>query len=309
MLAAETTSAPTRLDGFFSAVLPPDKREQLARALPKHIRPDLFERNLLNALMATPALLKCDPREVFREVAQVAALGLMLDPALGEAWLFAGYSNRERRHVPQRRIGYRGLLKLARQSGEVSALYAHEVCARDGLDYCLGTEKRFEHRPDLFSPDRGPVIGFYAVARFRDGETDLEAMSQAEVDRIRDRYSEGWRAKAERSVWSENAVEMGKKTVLRRLLKRLPQSPELAGALMVEGEDARLAALSGPAGGPPGPRLRISQALGQRIAAMAGEGPIAGQGPIADRPQAERELEPEPEPEPEEEPETEGGAP
>ena len=83
---------PTKLDAYMQEVLPVDKREQLFAALPRHIRPELFERNLANAVMANPDLLKCDPREVYREVAQIAALGLMLDPQLGEAYLIVGYS-------------------------------------------------------------------------------------------------------------------------------------------------------------------------------------------------------------------------
>ena len=273
----------TRLDQFAAEVLPPVKREQLMRSLPRHVRPELFERNLLNAFMAQPDLLKCHPSEVFREVAQIAALGLYLDPALGEAYLIVGYSKREGRHKPQRRVGYRELQKLARQSGEVSQVYAHEVCEHDQIEANLGLEKRFDHRPVLFA-DRGPIIGFYAVVKYRDGSDDFEPMSLAEVNRIRDR-SDAWRAWKSGATkkpppWETDPTEMGKKTVIRRLLKRVPQSPELVAALQVERDDgtAEIEQLAPPRGRP-----RLAHALRQ----------------AAESPRREPVDEPEPEPEPE----------
>ena len=81
MNAVTTIERPTRLDAYMAEVLPPEKKQQLFKGLPRHIRPELFERNLANAIMQQPDLLKCDPREVYREVAQIAALGLMLSGA------------------------------------------------------------------------------------------------------------------------------------------------------------------------------------------------------------------------------------
>lgn len=230
---------PTRVDSFVGEVLPADKRDQLLRSLPRHIKPELFERNLINAAMNQPDLLKCDPREVFREVSAIAALGLMLDVQLGEAYLIVGYSKKEGRHKPQRRVGYRGLIKLARNSGEVASMYARDVRQNDDFSADL-YKNDIEHAADLFG-DRGPVIGFYAVVRYRDGTEDFEPMSLAEVHRIRDRYSDSYRAWKSGAVkkpppWETDEVEMGKKTVLRRLIKRVPQSPELLEALKLEEE-------------------------------------------------------------------------
>jgi recombination protein RecT len=266
MNTVATVERPTRLDAYMAEVLPPDKRESLFRGLPRHIRPELFERNLANAIMAQPDLLKCHPSEVYREVAQIAALGLMLDPQLGEAWLIAGYSTKHSRHQPQRRVGYRGLIKLARQSGELSTIYAREVHENDQFDADL-YRNDINHTADLFG-DRGPVIGFYAVARFKDGSEDFEPMSVAEAERIRDRYSDGWKAwksgKMKRApIWETDFGEMAKKTVLRRLIKRLPQSPELAEALQIDNIEEEQPA---PALSPPRGRPRLAAALEQAAA-------------------------------------------
>jgi recombination protein RecT len=194
-----------------------------------------FERNLYNAIASEPKLLECDPREVCREVAKIAALGLYIDPALGEAYLITGFSHG--RTVPQGRIGYRGLIKLARQTGEISEVYAREVCAGDEFECIEGTDRFLRHKPDYFDAERGHPVGFYAVIRYRDGGSDFEVMGRKSIDRIRDR-SDAYKAfaagKIKSTPWSTDYDEMAKKTVIRRLVKRNPLSPDVTAAFAME---------------------------------------------------------------------------
>ncbi|MBP2147440.1 recombinase RecT [Xanthobacter flavus] len=225
-------------EAFRAQVLPPERASGLFASLPAHVKPERFERNLAIALRQHPNLLKCDPEAVFNEVSKAAALGLLLDPQLGEAYLITGWNNQERRLAPQLRVGYRGLIKLGRQSGEIAASYAHEVCERDEFECVLGDNKRLHHKPNL-AQDRGEAYAYYAVVKLAGGETDFEVMSIREVHRIRDR-SDGWKAFQEKKIkstpWATDEGEMAKKTVIRRLMKRMPASPELADALRIEDE-------------------------------------------------------------------------
>lgn len=233
---AVQTTQPTKLQKFQSDVLSPERKAEIYGSLPAHVRPERFERNLINALMQNPKLMDLDKALVFREVSKAAALGLYLDPALGEAYLIAGWNGKSKRSEPQLRIGYRGLVKLSRQSGEISMIYAHEVCKNDDFTCVMGDTKRLDHTPDVFG-DRGPVIGYYAVVKYNNGETDFEPMSVDQINLIRDR-SDSYQAvkagKAKSSPWTTDETEMAKKTVIRRLVKRIPQSPELAEAIHIE---------------------------------------------------------------------------
>lgn len=232
-------SAPTLLDRFRAEVLPPQRRQELVTGMPKHMNPDRFERNLINALMQTPDLMQVEPRLIYREISKIAALGLYMDPQLGEAYLILGWNGKTKRKEPQARIGYRGLIKLARQSGEITMVYAHEVCANDKLDVEMGDAKRISHKPNVFG-NRGPIVGYYSVVKYGNGETDFEPMSVAQIQKIRDR-SDGWKAfsdgKIKSTPWSTDEEEMAKKTVIRRLIKRIPQSPEVLQRA-IEIEDA-----------------------------------------------------------------------
>lgn len=233
---AQAPTKTTRLDAFRMEVLPPEKRTELVAGMPPHVRPERFERNLVNAIMQTPEIMDLDPRLVFREVSKAAALGLYLDPQLGEAYLITSWNGKARRKEPQLRIGYRGLIKLGRQSGEISMIYAHEVCEQDFLDVDQGADKKLVHKPKLFT-DRGAVIGYYAVVKYKDGDFDFEPLSIPQAHKIRDR-SDGWKAfqdgKIKSTPWATDEDEMSKKTAIRRLAKRIPQSPELADALRIE---------------------------------------------------------------------------
>jgi recombination protein RecT len=248
-------SQPSRLDEYRIQVLPADRAQDLYRSLPSHIKPAVFERNLVNALMANPSLMEFDPRLIFREVSKAAGLGLLLDPILGEAYIVTAYNYKSRKTEPQLRVGYKGMNKLARQSGNVTGIYAHEVHALDDVECDLGFPKVFHHRPKLFA-DRGELIGYVAVVTFKDGTFDFEPMSKEQCLAIRDR-SDAWKAfkegKIKSTPWATDEVEMSKKTVLRRLMKRQEQSPEMAAAIRIE-DEAEHPEMSAPTI-PPRPRV------------------------------------------------------
>lgn len=219
----------------FPAMLEKFKGE-IARALPRHINPDRMARIALTAFRMTPKLAECDPRSVFAAVIQSSQLGLEVG-LMGEAHLvpFKGQCQL----IP----GYTGLMKLARQSGLVQDIYAHEVRVNDKFMLKLGMERSLEHEP-LTAPggfpasdeERGEVAGFYAVAVFKDGSRTFVAMSRKEVEKIRD-GSRGYQSAKQykkESVWDSDFVAMGLKTVIRRLSKFLPKSPELATALAMD---------------------------------------------------------------------------
>ncbi|MGH6791823.1 MAG: recombinase RecT, partial [Methyloceanibacter sp.] len=208
-----TISGPSKLERFVADVLAGGRREQLMAALPAHIKPERFEREFSNALMQQPELLAYDARLVFREIARVANLGLRMEKDLGEAYLIEAYNYKTKRKEPQVRIGYRGMIKLAKQSGTYTKVYAREVHQSDQYDVLQGTEERLVHRPVLHG-ERGDVIEYYAVAQLTDGTAEFERMTLDETLAIRDR-SDAWKAyqdgKIKSTPWATDEGEMAKK--------------------------------------------------------------------------------------------------
>ena len=224
----------------FPAMLEQYKGE-IARALPKHINPDRMARIALTAFRMTPKLAECDPRSVFAAVIQSSQLGLEIG-LMGEAHLvpFGGQCQL----IP----GYTGLMKLARNSGLVTDIYAEVVRLNDKFSLTLGMERNLEHTPltsaggfPASDEERGEVAGFYAVGVLKDGSRTFVAMGRPEIERIRD-GSRGYQASKKykkESLWDTDFASMGLKTAIRRLCKYLPKSPELATALVIDDQAGR----------------------------------------------------------------------
>ena len=167
----------------FPAMLQKFKGE-IERALPRHLNAERMARIALTAFRMTPKLAECDPRSIFAAVIQSAQLGLEVG-LMGEAHLVP--FGDQCQLIP----GYTGLMKLARQSGQVVDIYAHEVRAKDEFKLTLGLTRNLEHNPLMANggfpaaeEERGDVIGFYAVAVFKDTSRTFVAMSRKEVERI-----------------------------------------------------------------------------------------------------------------------------
>lgn len=206
----------------------------LAAALPTHMKAERMVRIALTALRKNPKLGQCDLKSFIGAVMQAAQLGLEPDGTLGEAYLIP--YGQECQLVP----GYKGLLKLARQSGQISTVVARVVHARDEFKFSFGLAEVLIHVPSD-DPDPGALTRVYAIARMRDGGVQVDVMSAYEVNKIRD-GSQGYQ-NAKRynrpTPWETHVEEMWKKTALRRLCKLLPASTELARAVaMDEAADA-----------------------------------------------------------------------
>jgi recombination protein RecT len=232
------SSAPSNVVPF-PAMLEQFKGE-IARALPKHLSPDRMVRIALTAFRMNPKLAQTDPRSVFAAVIQSSQLGLEVG-LMGEAHLVPFGSQCQL--IP----GYQGLMKLARNSGIVQDIYGHEVRVNDKFDIVLGLNRTLVHEPLKKSgfpssdEERGTIVGFYAVAVFKDGTRTFHAMSKEQIEQVRDNSRGYQMAKkyGKESPWDTHFIPMGLKTVIRRLCNLLPKSPELAMALAMDDVNER----------------------------------------------------------------------
>lgn len=199
-------------------------RSQIAAALPKHMTADRMIRVAMTSVQRVPKLLECDQISLVGAIIQASQLGLETDGVLGHAHLvpFKG--------KVQLIVGYKGLIELARRSGQVVSISAHVVYSNDDFTYEYGLNETLSHRPTM--GDRGTPIAAYAVAKLKDGGHAFDVMSVNEINTIRDK-SQGYRMAKQygsSSPWDETWDEMAKKTVIRRLSKFLPMSIELQKA-------------------------------------------------------------------------------
>jgi recombination protein RecT len=179
-----------------------------------------------------PGLIECTPMSVLRCVVTSTQLGLDCSGILGEAYMVPFKNNKTHETEAQFIIGYRGLVSLARRTGEVKQVEAHTVHQGDTFDIEFGLEPRFVHRPDWgVERSRETMSHTYAIWRMEGGQVHVDVMTKKEVESIRKR------SKAKDSgPWAhpDDYLEMAKKTVIRRSSKLVPMTAEMADALHAE---------------------------------------------------------------------------
>lgn len=211
----------------FPAMLEQFKSE-IARALPRHLNPDRMARIALTCFRQNAKLAQCHPASVFASVIQASQLGL--EPGLlGQCFLIP-YKDE-----CQLQIGYQGLVDLVRRTGRVKRIEAHVVRDGDKFTYRTGLQTVLEHEPAL-DGNPGDMRLAYAVAEFVDGGFHVEVMTRVQIEGIRDRSQNVQNARkwSKATPWDTDTEEMWRKTLLRRICKYLPRSPELATAIALD---------------------------------------------------------------------------
>lgn len=208
---------------FFQA-----NKSSMAAVLPRHADPERMTKIALTALRTTPKLMECTVQSLMGAVMQCATMGLEPNTVLGHAYLVPFNNKKAQRTDVQVIIGYKGLLDLARRSGQIQSIAAHAVCENDEFDFAYGIEEKLHHKPALNG--RGNIIAFYAVAHLVGGGYAYEVLSNEQVQAIMAGTQSGGRY----GPWRDFYEEMGRKTAIRRLAKYLPLSVEFATAVAVD---------------------------------------------------------------------------
>jgi recombination protein RecT len=191
---------------------------EIAKACGSQIKADELGRVALTTIRLNPKLMECNIQSLMAGVMMAAQLGLRIDPTLGQAYLVP--YGKEAQFI----LGYRGMLALIRNSGEVSNIMAHPVYDNDLFILQYGLDEKLEHIPwhcrtDKQVKDGGNFKGAYVVAKLKDGGNAHLYMPKAEIDAHRKR------SKASASgPWVTDYEAMALKTVVRGISKWLPMS-------------------------------------------------------------------------------------
>lgn len=192
---------------------------EFKKALPGHIPVDRFVRTVQTAITMNPDIAKaCNTQDGMQSLmtacTKAATDGLILDGREAALVPFSGKVT----YMPM----VAGLMKKARNSGEIASIAAHVVYEKDQFTYVLGDEERVEHAP-FMGGDRGQPIAVYAIVRLKDGTVQREVMDKAAVMRI---AAQSKNAAQYNPSSGKNYGEWWRKTVIRRISKYLPSSSD-----------------------------------------------------------------------------------
>jgi recombination protein RecT len=253
-----------------------EQEARILQALSPTISQKAFMTAALGAVARSPKLLECTPASFVLALMDAAELGLVPSGLLGSAYLVP-YKNSKTNRLEAKLIpGYRGLIDLARRSGEVMTVEGRVVRQRDAFEFEYGSRQYLRHVPylnlnaergDPFIDDRGeerqgavldggPYVAAYARAVLSSGEEQFIVQPISWVNGIRARSKS-----ADSGPWVTDFEPMAAKTMIRSLMKYLPVAVDrLTRALeledLAEGEAATPTVAESPA------RRALQAALG-----------------------------------------------
>lgn len=169
----------------------------------------------LQAVEKNPELAKCDPVTVQDAIINVAAVGLTLNPVHQYAYLVPEFNKNANRKECQLRISYKGLIKIATDSGAVKWVKADVIHKNDTFVY-----KGPNVMPDIAMhpfEDRGDPVGVYCVAKTHDDEYLIDTAPWADVMKAK-------AAAKTQYVWNAWESEMAKKFAIKRASKQWPKT-------------------------------------------------------------------------------------
>ena len=199
---------------------------QVQSILPEHIPASRFIRVVKTAVLNNPYLLELDRISLYQSAIKAAEQGMYPD---GEEAALVPFKGRVA-FMPM--VG--GILKRIRNSGKVGSITAQLIYAKEHFKYSVDHKgEHVEFNPDILAENRGYIRGAIAMAALLDGGYQLEIMSIAQLDAIK-KFALAKNKNVEASVWNKHPEEMYRKTVIKRLAKRLPKSTDLD---LTPGED------------------------------------------------------------------------
>lgn len=179
------------------------------------------DKRLYQRFVATTFSLLAKQSEVLRDATPISivqaikdAAAMGLEPLTTDGGIVVYGSTAT--FLPQ----WQGHLKRIRNSGKVQDIDVQVVYEAD--DFTWGYTERggtFSHKPAKDRGDSG-YSHAYAYAVMPSGFVNLDVMTEAEILEVRNRFARGYQRPD--SPWVKSPGEMYRKTVLRRLEKRLP---------------------------------------------------------------------------------------
>ncbi|AYN57516.1 RecT-like DNA pairing protein [Arthrobacter phage Daob] len=209
---------------------------EFKKALPKHVPVEQFMRTGITELRQNVDLQRCGGPSLLGAFLTAARLGLEVGGPMGEYYLtprqlrVPGGAQNEKEWQVVPIIGYRGLVKLARNAG-VGAVKAWVVYEGDHFLEGADSERGpfFEFRPEPGDVEGRKEAGALAVARLAGGDVQHVYLTIKQVEARKARGAAG-----DKGPWASDRAAMIRKTAVRALAGELPQSTLLALARVAD---------------------------------------------------------------------------
>lgn len=231
-IAAGASLAPATPQKDFKSLLNANW-EKIASVMPKTASPDRLMQLAISSYNQTEHLAECSTVSVLSCVMKCAALGL--EPSavdgLGRAYILPYRNKKTGTYEAQFIMGYRGMIDLARRSGQIESISAHVVREGDEFEYEYGLDERLRHIPSRAPKEGREITHAYCVAHFTDGGHFFNVITSEDIAEARKASQSG---ASKFSPWANWPDQMAMKTAVRRAFPYLPVSIEAQQAAMAD---------------------------------------------------------------------------
>lgn len=216
------------LDGssgaFFSQIAPQLRSQGIEALLPSGVTFEAFTRAAATAMAQNQELAGAEPKSVIQSLIRCATHGLVPDNREAALVTFREKGGAiKAQYIPM----VDGVLKRARQSGQIAVIAAKAVFTGDTFDYWMDEQgEHINYRPTFTG--RGEFQLAFAFAKLHSGELIVEVMPKEDIERVRAASKTG---NSEYGPWAKWYDRMAVKSVLHRLARRLPSASELVSML------------------------------------------------------------------------------
>ena len=216
------------LDGssgaFFSQIAPQLRSQGIEALLPSGVTFEAFTRAAATAMAQNPELAGAEPKSVIQSLIRCATHGLVPDNREAALVTFREKGGAiKAQYIPM----VDGVLKRARQSGQIAVIAAKAVFIGDTFDYWMDEQgEHINYRPTFTG--RGEFQLAFSFAKLHSGELIVEVMPKEDIERVRAASKTG---NSEYGPWAKWYDRMAVKSVLHRLARRLPSASELVSML------------------------------------------------------------------------------
>lgn len=192
------------------------------KSLPAGLSAERFIKTATNAIQMhaqKDKLLQADRQSLYNACQKAAVDGLMLDGSQAALVVFKDQVT----YMPMTQ----GLVKLARNSGEIGSIVAEVVYKKDKFVYRIGLDDMPLHEPDWFG-ERGEPIGVWACVKLKNGEIISRLLPKDKVMRIAGKSKNQFQYDPIKGPYFD---EWWRKTAIKNVLKYAPKSSELEVAI------------------------------------------------------------------------------
>lgn len=256
---------------------------ELQRVLGPRVSAAAFVGAAWAAVLHNPKLVEADRRTFFAALRKAAGDGLVPD---GREAVLNVYNTKVKESGGNfrwvKKVEYLpmvgGLVKKLYESGEITYLDAAVVYQKDTFRFRRGDAASLEHEPYLGAEDPGPIIAAYCVVKLKNGEIKREVMPWRDIEKVRAASKSGEDDKGPWVTWPD---QMAIKSVIKRISKQVPKSPELERLIAMDDAleyGATDAAAQAATGGAPALNFNPSQSMADIVG--AGVGAAADADPV-----------------------------